>query len=118
MPEVKEPKIFYLRDASGAPVACVASKAAEHGERIHVHYAVSIVNPLDAHVFSKEKAKMIALGRLKTPRRFAGQFPIQPAVKHVIMQKLVEPTWPEHVQKAAEHWLKTHPLRKPGEERG
>jgi len=35
MPEVKEPKIFYLRDASGAPVACVASKAAEHWLKTH-----------------------------------------------------------------------------------
>lgn len=109
--KVKGPHIFFLRDARGFPVACVASKELDDAK---LRFAVSICNPKDYRVFDREKAKTIALGRLETPRRLAENVYLTPkeTLKERIVRCLTHSTYPRHVQDAAHLWLGDNELRK------
>lgn len=52
-------RVFYIRDATGQPVGCLAYQA--EGE--YVRYAASFLHPNDA--FDRALARRIALGRLR-----------------------------------------------------
>lgn len=111
----RDPRVFFLRDGSNFPVACVASKYVA-GEHPVVRFAVSCCNPLDRKVYSPEKARAIALGRLETPRRLAGEVPMDEHVKTSIMRAIAHGEsgpnfYPKHVREAAALWLADRHLR-------
>lgn len=61
-------RVFYIRDASGRPIACVAYQPSYDADE--VLFAASYLHPNDA--FDRALARRIALGRLRTHPDCAG----------------------------------------------
>ena len=57
-------RIFYLRDETNFPTACVATEKEDDGQ---IRFAVSTWNPVDE--FSRSMARRIAIGRLDAKNR-------------------------------------------------
>ena len=109
-------RVFFLRDATRFPIACVASEKVED----LILYALSICNPKDKKVFDRRRARTIAEERMKlvlssTVRekvtQFSGYVRAEGNIKRALMQELeADSTMPNQVRAAAEYWLANRPV--------
>lgn len=90
-------RVFFIRDASKFPVACVATEA--EGESIS--YALSVRNPIDA--FDRKRGRSVAEARLKMGK-IHGNVPREPgACKEILMDIAGDAHLPKRVREAAEY---------------
>jgi len=115
---VRAPKVTYLRDQRGMPVACVAYgfRVYDNGEfKDMLQFGISCHNPKDR--FDRKLAREIAVGRfLKSPMFLsldasAGTNPSLNRAFHELMLKLAGNWWtsgtiPMRVQGAAKNYIR------------
>ena len=112
--ESSKTRIFYLRDKTNFPVACVASTVVDTqvGEETQpqLHYGVSTHNPLD--VYNKALARKMATIRLNSqslPAKFGGVVacPDAKQAKETLLKAIKENTSvAQRARDAAKLWLK------------
>lgn len=98
-------KIFYLRDAKGFPVTCVASKIVHHtGGPIMVYFDFATHNPADR--FSRAKARNTAAGRLEKHARYAVYLnPKKGETRRAIVEEIAKLADSQAAREAAYLWL-------------
>lgn len=106
-------RVFWIRDASRRPVACVATTLSST-EADTVRFAIAIPNPRDK--FDRARGRAIAEGRLSKPHsRHLAWFVSPREAKRSVMEKIADDTTlPIRVRDAARLWLErplTTPLR-------
>lgn len=88
-------RVFFIRDASKFPVACVATEA--EGETIS--YALSVRNPIDA--FDRKRGRSIAESRLGLGK-IHGTVPREPgACREILLDIAGDEHLPKRVREAA-----------------
>jgi len=108
-------RIFYLRDATGFPVMCVAASLIEKAEEYTgVQFATATYNFGDKNdpvlrkkfPFKAERYPQIALGRLEKNRGKIWCIRVKPgAVKRGIVEYIRDNTRRPQVKQATELWL-------------
>ena len=94
-------RVFFLRDRTMFPVACLASEKIDTTIKV----ALSIHNPIDT--FNRSRGRDIAEKRLQKGKLYAELSADRPKVQ--LMWKLFnDKELPTRVRKAAEVWLREH----------
>jgi len=107
-------RVFYIRDASKFPVACVATTVIDEtpgSSDLEIAYAVAIFNPKDS--FDKVRGRQIAVGRLEKPRGYNPEHPFggvqgyvrkeRGAAKEILLQIAKNQRVPQRVREAAKY---------------
>ena len=102
-------RIQYLYNSQRRPIGCIALVVDRHNKR--VNYQLSVCHPADK--FDTKEARLVALTRLiEKPLRFTlpNESNLNGIAKTLMTKLTIEKGIPTRAVKAAQAWLKSHPL--------